>query len=298
MRKLVMKLLLAAFLLGGAIFAFSSFKYPQVTNIKISRIDSFADNKYYGSGSVKILNSTYLKLSAKNVKFDLYYKDRIISSGQSQQDFLLKSKNETDVPVRFVVLIDSLIEFANEILNQDSVELTSEVRGNFTALNFKLEHKEKIKISAKEITNGIISATAKNSFKLKDPIIKNIKFEKTELGITLVLKNNFPFELIIDKANFDVFLKSNSSAKVSDWELPNRLMLPSGSDTSISSMISINNMRAGSGLFEKMLSRRLDFYISGFVAVNYDGNILNIPVKQHLGLNPFSGEVEVIEDTQ
>jgi LEA14-like dessication related protein len=295
MPKLNMKILLSAILLGGAIYTFFSVKFPQVKDVKFTRVDSFANNKYYGTGIVKISNTNSLQVACKNVSFDLFYKKQLISVGVSQQDFTLKDKDDTDVPVSFIILVDSLLDYANEILEQDSVEVLSEVRGNFTALNFKMEHKQKIQFPTKEITNGLVSAVAKNSFKLKDPKVKSLNFETTQLGVTLLLKNSFPVDLNIEKAEFDVFMRANKKDKISEWGQPNKLIIPSGKDTALSTTLIIDNMRAGSGMLEKMLSKKLDFFIVGTVTVSYNGTNLAVPVELHLGLNPLTGDIIVIE---
>lgn len=87
--------------------------------------------------------------------------------------------------------------------------MSSQVKGSFTSFNFQIEHKQKIKLSTKEIINGLVENSAKNSFKLANSKVKSIKLESTELTTNLELKNTFPFDLIIENADFNVYMEKN-----------------------------------------------------------------------------------------
>jgi LEA14-like dessication related protein len=290
-----MKILVGLVIVGSTIYTCATFKVPEVTGVQLSGMDSLKGNKYYGRGVVKIKNTNSIQISSKNVSFDLFYKNRLITTGESQENFTLKSNDVTPVPVSFAVLIDSLVEYANEILKLDSVEMNSQVKGSFTAFNFQIEHKQKIKLSSKEIINGLVENSAKNSFKLTNPKVKNLKLESTELTINLELKNTFPFDLIIEKADFNVYMNENEKNKVSNWGLSNKIKLEPKKDTLINTSIIVNNLEAGVGMLEKLMSKKLDFYISGTVSIDFKGNIINIPIRQHLALNPLTGEISTIE---
>jgi LEA14-like dessication related protein len=259
-------------------------------------MDSLINDQYYGRGTVKIKNSNTVSITSKFMKFNLFYKNKLITNGESQDNFTLNSREITSVPVRFTILIDSILRYANEIFSQDTIELNSHVKGNFTALNFQLEHKQAIKLSSKEIINGLIASSAKNSFKLLNPKVKTIKLESTELSVDFALKNTFPFDLDIDKADFNVYLKENGKSKVSDWELENKIKLKTNTDTLIKTNILINNIQTGTGMLEKLISKKLDFYLIGTVGINFKNELIKLPIRLHLALNPISGEISSIEE--
>lgn len=83
--------------------------------------------------------------------------------------------------------------------------------------------------------------------------------------------------------------------KVSDWGLSNKIKLEPNKDTVINTIIIVNNLQAGFGMLEKLMGKKLDFYISGTVSIDFKGNTINIPIRQHLALNPLTGEISTIE---
>jgi hypothetical protein len=296
MWKLTMKIIFSIIIISSTIYTCATFKIPQVISVSLIGMDSLINDQYYGRGTVKIKNSNTVSITSKFMKFNLFYKNKLITNGESQDNFTLNSREITSVPVRFTILIDSILRYANEIFSQDTIELNSHVKGNFTALNFQLEHKQAIKLSSKEIINGLIASSAKNSFKLLNPKVKTIKLESTELSVDFALKNTFPFDLDIDKADFNVYLKENGKSKVSDWELENKIKLKTNTDTLIKTNILINNIQTGTGMLEKLISKKLDFYLIGTVGINFKNELIKLPIRLHLALNPISGEISSIEE--
>lgn len=296
MRKLNMKLIFSIIIISSTIYTCAKFKIPHVISVSLIGMDSLINDQYYGRGTVKIKNSNTVNITSKFIKFDLFYKNKLITNGESQDKFTLSSRETTSVPVRFTILIDSILGYANEIFSQDSIELNSHIKGNFTALNFQLEHKQAIKIASKEIIDGLIASSAKNSFNLSNPKVKIIKLESTEISVDLTLNNRFPFDLNIEEVEFKVFMKEDGKNKVSDWKLQDKIKLKSDRDTLIKSNILINNIQAGAGMLEKLMSKKIDFFLIGTVVIKFKNKLIKLPLRFHLALNPITGEISTIEE--
>ena len=291
-----MKLIFSIIIISSTIYTCAKFKIPHVISVSLIRMDSLINDQYYGRGTVKIKNSNTVNITSKFIKFDLFYKNKLITNGESQDKFTLSIRETTSVPVRFTILIDSILGYANEIFCQDSIELNSHIKGNFTALNFQLEHKQAIKIASKEIIDGLIASSAKNSFNLSNPKVKIIKLESTEISIDLTLNNRFPFDLNIEEVEFKVFMKEDGKNKVSDWKLQDKIKLKSDRDTLIKSNILINNIQAGAGMLEKLMSKKIDFFLIGTVVIKFKNKLIKLPLRFHLALNPITGEISTIEE--
>jgi hypothetical protein len=91
-------------------------------------------------------------------------------------------------------------------------------------------------------------------------------------------------------------LKENGKSKVSDWELENKIKLKTNTDTLIKTNILINNIQTGTGMLEKLISKKLDFYLIGTVGINFKNELIKLPIRLHLALNPISGEISSIEE--
>lgn len=88
MWKLIMKLLVGLVIVGSAIYTCATFKVPEVTGVQLSGMDSLKNNKYFGRGVVKIKNINPIAISSKNISFDLFYKNRLITSGYHKKTLL------------------------------------------------------------------------------------------------------------------------------------------------------------------------------------------------------------------
>ncbi len=297
MCRIMKKLLFGFIILGVVSFTCTEIKTPVVTNVKFVGLDSFVNGKYYCRGTVNILNPGAIQISSKNIVFDLFYKGKIVTTGEAQEDFVLKPDKEVTVPVKFAILVDSLLVDANEILSKDTVEFNSLVKGNFTVLNFKLEHEQKVKIPLSSIINGLASQKAKEGFKIKNPTVKKIGIETTTINLDVALKNDFPIDLLIEKIDFSVYTKKDEKNKVSSWVVDKKFNIPSLKDTVITTDLIIDNSQAVSNILERLASRKLDFYVVGSVIINYKNNPIKIPVRQHLEVNPLTGEITIVEDS-
>lgn len=292
-----MKKILFGFIILGIIsFTCTEIKTPVVTGVKFVALDSFVNGKYYCTGTVNVLNPGAIQISSKNVVFDLFYKKKIVTTGEAQENFVLKPDKEVTVPVKFAILVDSLLDNANEILSKDTVEFNSVVKGNFTVLNFKLEHEQTVKIPVSSIINGLASQKAKEGFKIKNPKVKKIGIETTTITMDVAIKNDFPIDLFIQNLDFSVYAKKDEKNKVSNWGVDKKFSIPAMKDTLIQSEVIIDNSLAISNIFERLASKKLDFYVVGTVTLSYKNNPIKIPVRQHLEINPLTGEITIVED--
>ncbi|MBM3431831.1 MAG: LEA type 2 family protein [Bacteroidetes bacterium] len=296
MRKIVVKILISSLFLAGVLYTCGGIKVPEVTGIELTGMDSFADGKFYGQGIVTIKNNNSIQIASKNVEFDLFYRNKQVSSGETQENFVLKGKQATRVPVRFAIMVDSLLEYANEILGKDTVEFNSKVTGNFTALSFKISHKQVIKLPTKTLISGLVGQLAQEGVKISNPGVEKFTLQKTTLTFDLNVKNTLPFDLVITECHFDVLNKEDATNSSGEWELTDVVTIPPDTDTLINSKAVVNNFQAATDILGNVMKRKLDFYIDGYAMIDYKGSSIKIPLKQHLVFNPLTGEIRVQED--
>ena len=269
---------------------------PTVTNVEFVGLDSFSNGRYHGRGRASIRNHGVVSIASKKVEFELYYGGRVVTTGSAQENFTLKGNSETVVPVRFAILIDSLVPGIDEILSKDSVEFDTHMRGSFTALDFNLEHKQKIKLPVRSMINGLVAEKAKNAVKIRNPSLQRVTVESTTIGFEVGFSNGFPFELRIDSIDFSVYSRREMKDKVGSWNIDKGFVLPSTRDTVLRSELLIDNSRAFSSILDRLSTRKMDFYVFGHITMEYERRHFKVPVMQHLILNPLTGEIHTVQD--
>lgn len=291
-----MRIAVSLMIIGVLAIPIALIKKPSVTGVESVSIDSAYQGNYFGKAMVLVKNPNGIKISARDLSFTLSYKEKKVANGQMTEDIVLKGKETTGIPVIFTLYTDSLAPYFNELLHADSIELFSLVKGRFTDLRFKMEHSQLIKLPTKSIINGLIQSGASQGIRLSNPRPKKFGLETTEFTTDLHLTNNFSFELAIERAHFSVYSDKALKNEVSVWQLDQPLIIPPHGDTTITAPVKLNNLEMALGALNKLFEQNMDFYVSGTVSIMLNKNVAEIPLTQHLKLDPLKGEIKKIND--
>jgi len=285
-------------LLFGFILA-QTVNYPEYNRVLDFQIREVKDGVLYGTSKFELTNDNWFSYSGKDLKCDIYYKDKKIAFGENPEPFRLKRKSSSPITLDVQFYMDSLKDELKTFLLKDSVELEIEVKGRFSFLRIPMTKRLKTKISASGMANGIISSLMKDGgFEMTKVNLKELNPQFSLFNVGFKFKNQLPVEVLLEKITFSIYAEKAENQRLADWTFNVNEKLQQGESKEILGDAKVDNFKSALSGIVKVLNGELLYFVSGNAAVQIDGRSLLIPIKQAFELDLRTREIIIKEPNE
>jgi LEA14-like dessication related protein len=283
-------IVIVTILCAGLILA-QTISYPEFEKINSFEIDSYDNSVFSASMNVGIQNSNWFSIKGEEIEFRLNYKNHLIATGSSREAVQFKRKSLSNLAVQLEFYPDSLRNELKEILLSDSLRIDMEITGKFTILGIRSQRVVSTWIKTDELINTLIAHTfGGDGLRLKSVQFVNGGIQKSSYKVVFDLKNTLRSPVVLNKMNYSIYADKSKENRlaISDFKL-NKNINPNASET-IEGNIEIANLTSALTGFSKVLNGKLDYYLDGYALITLKGRSINIPIKEHFSIEPFTQE--------
>ena len=278
MKKLLQISLLSIFLLNSCSILPH---FPLITDIKNFRIIRNTDSALIAQVDAKIYNPNFFPFYLKHLQYKAYVNNLYLGQGQLRKPVLFKAHDTTELDSQVVVI--SYRNF-NRILTRlkqlSNVPVTFFLKARFKYVIFPIFWKKTIYLRPLDFL--IASINANNieqllSFRGLD--VKIISFDKTELELQMVFKNDYPLDFYID--TLEVWLEDRFGNELGKSYL-GKIHIPAQTRVILPFDIELDNVPVAVSLLGQFMSEHVEFMLKGYMIVTVKKQKFRLPIKQKL----------------
>jgi LEA14-like dessication related protein len=291
MRSFIL-LLLSTFVL----YSCSAVTAPTIRSIDSIRIESVDDGIVILKAHVTLENPNRISISGKDLHFGLFYKNTSLGTGKCDEAFELNAKASTPLVLDIEMNLDSIPgSLRMGLFEMDSIPL--KVKLAFQGkLGFEYTHSGEFKLSMEKLQSALINQYFNESgFEMKDIKLESTNQSKSMFKGNISFSNKLPFDIQILGSEVFVFSERSGGVNVGRFDLADSLIIKKEETLLIPCIITVDNMKAMSSGFGKMLSGSLDYYAMGPMHLNLNELEFKVPVSVHFSFNPLTGKVIILE---
>ncbi|NBV09577.1 MAG: hypothetical protein EBS09_10795 [Flavobacteriia bacterium] len=291
MRSFIL-LLLSTFVL----YSCSAVTAPTIRSIDSIRIESVDDGIVILKAHVTLENPNRISISGKDLHFGLFYKNTSLGTGKCDEAFELNAKASTPLVLDIEMNLDSIPgSLRMGLFEMDSIPL--KVKLAFQGkLGFEYTHSGEFKLSMEKLQSALINQYFNQSgFEMKDIKLESTNQSKSIFKGNISFSNKLPFDIQILGSDVFVFSERSGGVNVGRFDLADSLIIKKEETLLIPCIITVDNMKAMSSGFGKMLSGSLDYYAMGPMHLNLNELEFKVPVSVHFSFNPLTGKVIILE---
>lgn len=252
-----------------------------VSGLKDSLLLVHMDYVVYNPNDVK----TKLKQSSMNI----YYKDSLVGQGYLDKQISLAANDTVKVPVRCEVTLEKLHHYYPELLESESsiFKVKGDSKVSFLLNSFTIDMDDEIQLNTKKIILKEIkkNISQTNNFKIRSIGANKLpSFNKTELNLKVLAKNNLPLEYTIERMELQFYMDKGNEA-VAEWTLAEPLVQKALESVDIPIKASLSNL----GILKNaklswLTQKKVNFNILGSAEININGYQFNVPIKDSLSI--------------
>ena len=274
----------------------SAINIPVVQSIDSIRIISIEGNTVNLESVVSLENTNSFSISGKELEFKLFYQNSLIGTGSSLDDFELKSKSSNQLKTNMFFYLDSIPESLRMTLFQlDSIPINMNV--SFQGkLGIKHQHNSEFKVPMSQLQDALLSSfIGSSNINLTDLKLESATQTQSKFAGMLVFNNSLPMDF--EFVNSDVFIypSISSKVKIGDVEMQDSIFIKRGSEAKIECKMNVDNLKAMSSGFGKILTGVLDYYAIGPVLIMFQDKEYKLPLLLHFSYNPISGKILILD---
>jgi hypothetical protein len=185
------------------------------------------------------------------------------------------------------------------ILLKDSIRIQTELTGAFTI--FKINSSKSIDtwLKTDDLLNTLISKSMEgDGLKLNKVTFISADVQTSRFGIVFQITNtlSLPFEL--KNMQFDLFAEKEHKNKLAKWNFDINKVLEVNQKEDISGEVDVNNLATAFSGITKVLKGKFDYYLDGFAVIALKGREIQVPIRQHLLVDPLARKVTIIRDNE
>lgn len=269
---------------------------PGISSLDSILILSEENGKISTRVSVTLENSNKFKISGRDLIVEVYFRGAMLGQGMLPESFELKAKELTPVSLGMQLFLDSIPDSLRlGLFRMDSIPLTM-------SLTFQgklgLEHSGKIAFNLP--MDKLQSALVQQYFLNSGFEIKDLKLESTNQYFSIFkgnlwFINTLPFDINILNSEVFVYDQRRNGVNVGQVIIADSLIIKQGEKVLIPTTINVDNMKALSSGFGKILTGALDYFVIGPVHVLLKELPFKVPLAVHFSYNPLNGRVIILE---
>jgi hypothetical protein len=280
----------------GAI-AFLSFSYPsfeKVKSFKILKINSIGT--FDAEAIIEVRCDNWFSFSGKNIEFNMYYGDSLVSSGQIPEEITFKSGSLIELPMKCNFDPSVFGEDLETILFKDTVIFKGVIQGDFTMFNVASSKEMEVKLPMSEMAGSIVSSAMSESPIVMDSLsIESVSLSRTKVSNIFVFENSMQIDYTINDIEFSVYSDSEEENKVSEGLYEINQIVKVGEKVNARGSIEIDNVTSVLSGLNKMRKGDLVYYLSGIAHVKISDYKVQVPISQKFKINPISRKIEMIK---
>jgi LEA14-like dessication related protein len=270
---------------------------PKIVSIDSVNLKSDENHILSMESTVSIDNSNRISIAGRDLKFNVFFQSINLGSGLCSEEFKLNSKSITAIPISFQLYLDSIPEeLRMKLFEMDSIQLNMQVsfQGKL-GMHHTKEGEFYLKMS--DLHSALISSyVSKSGFELKDMKLETTNMNSTKFSGNFSFQNNLPMSLLIKKSEVFIFNLRKGGVKIGDVEISENLNIDKDSIANIPAKMIVDNLKAASTGFGKVLSGSLDYFAKGNVVVTIHELDFKIPIDIHFIYYPLSGKVKILDE--
>jgi len=288
--------LLTIFMVGFLLS--QTISYPSFKKINSFEISKFESGVMEGNASFQLENSNWFSYHGNDLVCEVFYLNKQIAIGQHQGEFRIPKNTFSTLPMSIKFYADSLDQYLKNFLLQDSVEFTINVHGKFL-FGIQKSTVLKLKIGTKGLINSLVSSAMNEGGVNLDFIkLKEIKINKTIFDSRCKFNNKLPFDVTLKSMKFKIYSDQNLRTEIAQWNFEVGKIIKKNEIESIIGETEVKNAESALSGIIKVLNRKLDYFVTGIALIEVDNFEIQIPLKQHILLDPFSKQIKVINDNE
>jgi len=291
MRSFIL-LLLSIFILNSC----AAITAPTIKSLDSIRVVSVDEGNVILKAHVTLENPNRISISGKDLHFGLFYNNTSLGTGKCDEAFELNAKASTPLVLDIEMNLDSIPgSLRMGLFEMDSIPL--KVKLAFQGkLGFEYTHSGEFKLSMEKLQSALINQYFNESgFEMKDIKLESTNQSKSMFKGNISFSNKLPFDIQILGSEVFVFSERSGGVNVGRFDLADSLIIKKEETLLIPCIITVDNMKAMSSGFGKMLSGSLDYYAMGPMHLNLNELEFKVPVSVHFSFNPLTGKVIILE---
>ena len=269
---------------------------PTIKSLDSIRVVSVDNGIVSLKAHITLENTNRITISGKELNFGLFYERSLLRNGKCDEAFELKAKSSTPLVLDMEMYLDSIPgSLRMSLFEMDSIPLR--VKLEFQGkLGLEHAHNGEFKLSMERLQAALIDQYFNESgFEMKDIKLESTNQSKSTFKGNIHFSNKLPFDIQILGSDVFVFTERTGGVNVGRVDLVDSLMLLQNESSLIPCTITVDNMKAMSTGFGKILSGSLDYYALGPIHLSLSELEFKVPVSVHFSFNPLTGKVIILE---
>lgn len=284
-------LVLVLVLLFGVILS-QTIRYPEYSNVKEFKILGVENGTVLASALIEVANPNWFSYSGRDLHCEMYYKDRLIAIGESDENFRFRKKSTSTIQMSTSFFMDSLKDELRTFLFKDSIEIELRISGRFSFLRIPVKKSMRSKICLSDLTKALFtSMMGKEGFKLTKMQLKELSPLSSSFDVGFKFTNRTNMELTLEKVDFSIYADSQDNKSVSDWSFVVNEVIQSGNSKQIEGQVKVDNVKSAISGIIKVFSGSLTYYMNGNASVKIDNRLLLIPINQSFEIDLKTREI-------
>jgi hypothetical protein len=163
-------------------------------------------------------------------------------------------------------------------------------------LGIKHQHNSEFKVAMSQLQDALLSSfIGSSNINLTDLKLESATQTQSKFAGMLVFNNSLPMDF--EFVNSDVFIypSISSKVKIGDVEMQDSIFIKRGSEVKIQCKMNVDNLKAMSSGFGKILTGVLDYYAIGPVLIMFQDKEYKFPLLLHFSYNPISGKILILD---
>ncbi len=270
---------------------------PRIVSIDTIKLINDENNVLSIESTISIENTNRIDIAGKDLNFNVFFQNCKLGTGICDEKFNLNSRAVTHIPINFQIFLDSIPEdLRMKLFEMDSIPLSIQIsfQGKL-GIHHSKESEFYLKIS--DLQSALISSYLSNSgFDLKDLKVESTNMNTTKFSCFLTFENKLPLSLMVKKSEVYIYNLRKGGIRVGDVDIAENLNMEKDSTANIPAKMNVDNLKAASSAFGKVLSGTLDYFAIGNVLVTIHELDFKIPIDIHFIYYPLSGKVKILEE--
>jgi predicted metalloendopeptidase len=150
-----------------------------------------------------------------------------------------------------------------------------------------------------DLLNTLISQSMEgDGLKLNKVNFISADVQTSRFGIVFQITNtlSLPFEL--KNMQFDLFAEKEQKNKLAKWKFNINKVLEVNQKEEVTGEVDVNNLATALSGITKVLKGKFDYYLDGFAVIALKGHEIQVPIRQHLLVDPIARKVTIIRDNE
>jgi LEA14-like dessication related protein len=274
-------------------------QYPEFKKVNSFKIHSFEQGIFKASIEVGIFNPNWFSIRGTEISFKMSYKNHVIAIGNSDAQIFFKRKSVSALPVELNFYPDSMRNDLKTILLKDSIRLETELSGKFTIFGISTTKKMATWIKTEDLLNALVSQSMEgDGLKLKEVKFISADVETTRFAIDFQLTNTLSLPIELKTMQFDLFAEMEQKNKVAQWDFEINKVIEVNETADIPGEVEVNNLATALSGITKVLNGKFDYYLDGYALIALKGREIQVPIRQHLLVDPLAQKVTIIRDNE